>query len=67
MTGQQDTQGKTPRNFMVDARGAFVLVANQDTDNVVMMAIDAKNGKLTPTGTEVKVPAPVCLKMLTLK
>lgn len=67
LMGQQSTQGKTPRNFLVDDKGAFLLVANQDTDNVVMMALDAKTGKLTPTGTEIKVPAPVCLKMLTLR
>ncbi|MBC8156499.1 MAG: beta-propeller fold lactonase family protein, partial [Bacteroidetes bacterium] len=67
LVGQQPTQGKTPRNFMVDARGNFVLAANQDTDNVVMFTLDARTGKLTPTGTELKIPAPVCLKMLELK
>ncbi|GAA4446630.1 lactonase family protein [Nibrella saemangeumensis] len=67
LIGQQDTQGKTPRNFLVDDRGEFVLAANQDSDNVVVFKLEAKTGKLTPTGTEIKVPAPVCLKMLTLK
>ncbi|MBC8155014.1 MAG: lactonase family protein [Bacteroidetes bacterium] len=67
LVGQQPTQGKTPRNFMVDARGNYVLAANQDTDNVVMFTLDAKTGKLTPKGTELKIPAPVCLQLLELK
>lgn len=67
LVGQQPTQGKTPRNFMVDSRGNYVLAANQDTDNVVLFTLDAKTGKLTPKGTELKIPAPVCLKMLELK
>ncbi|GAA4411420.1 lactonase family protein [Nibrella viscosa] len=67
LIGQQDTQGKTPRNFMVDNKGQFILAANQDTDNVVLFSLDAKTGKLTPTGTNIQVPAPVCLKMVTLK
>lgn len=67
LTGQQPAGGKTPRNFMVDSRGAYVLIANQDTDNVVVYKANAKTGKLTATGTELKVPAPVCLKLMELK
>ncbi len=67
LTGQQPAGGKVPRNFMVDSRGEYVLIANQDTDNVVVYKADAKTGKLTATGTELKVPAPVCLKLMELK
>ncbi len=67
LVGQQDTKGKTPRNFLVDLKGDFVFVANQDTDNIVIFRRDQKTGKLKPTGQEVKIPSPVCLKMITVK
>ncbi len=65
--GKQDTQGKTPRNFMIDPKGEFMFVANQDSDTIVIFSINSKTGKLTPVGKPIKVPSPVCLKMLTLK
>lgn len=67
LVGQQDTMGKTPRNFLVDPKGEFVFVANQDTDNITVFRRDAKTGLLTYTGNSVSVPAPVCLKLLELK
>ena len=56
--------GKTPRNFMIDPSGKWVLVANQDSDNIVLFKRDAVKGTLTPTGKEIKVSMPVCLKMI---
>jgi 6-phosphogluconolactonase len=67
LIGQQDTNGKTPRNFLVDPKGEFIFVANQDTDTIVMFRVNAKTGKLVATGKPIKVPSPVCLKLLTLK
>ncbi|MFN8354576.1 MAG: lactonase family protein [Spirosomataceae bacterium] len=64
LVGHQDVLGKTPRNFIIDPTGKWVLVANQDSDNVVIFSRDAKTGKLTPTGKEINVSMPVCLKMM---
>ena len=64
LVGHQSVNGKTPRNFMIDPTGKWVLVANQDSDNVVIFSRDVKTGKLTPTGKEIKVSMPVCLKTL---
>lgn len=61
--GDQSTEGKTPRNFLIDSKGDFVIVANQDTDNITIFKRDQKTGKLTYTGQTVKVPAPVCVIM----
>ena len=61
LVGHVPTGGKTPRNFWVDPRGQFVVVANQDTDNLVVFRRDAKTGMLTATGQELKIPAPVCV------
>lgn len=67
LTGHQASGGKVPRNFTFSLNGLFVLVANQDTDNVVVFKQDPKTGKLTRTKNEVKVPSPVCMKFLRLK
>jgi len=48
---------------MITPSGKYLLVANRDTDNVVIFSIDAATGQLTYTGKEISIPAPVCLKM----
>jgi 6-phosphogluconolactonase len=64
LIGHQDVKGKTPRNFVIDPTGTYLLVANQDTDNVVTFRIDADTGKLIDIGVETNIPTPVCLKFL---
>ncbi len=61
LIGHQPTLGAKPRNFMIHPSGQYVLVANQDTDNIVVFRRDPKTGLLTDTGERAKVPAPVCL------
>jgi 6-phosphogluconolactonase len=56
------TEGKEPRNFAIDPSGTFLLVANQDTHNVITFRIDAESGQLSGTGHQVNVPMPVCVK-----
>lgn len=56
------TQGKCPRNFTVDPSGNFLLVANQDSDSVVVFRRDPGNGKLTSSGAAYRIPSPVCLR-----
>jgi 6-phosphogluconolactonase len=57
-------KGRTPRNFVIDPTGSRLLVANQDTGNIVSFRINRSTGRLTATGQQVKVPAPVCLKFI---
>jgi 6-phosphogluconolactonase len=56
------TEGKWPRNFVIDPTGRFLLVANQHTDNVVVFRIDPQTGGLKSSGSGAQVPVPVCLK-----
>jgi 6-phosphogluconolactonase len=56
--------GKHPRNFVIDPTGHFLLVANRDTDNIVIFSIDPVSGLLKATGKEIHIPNPVCLKFL---
>ena len=58
------TLGKTPRNFAIDPTGKYLFAANQDTNNVVLFRLDPATGKLTPTGQELKVGSPVCVRFL---
>jgi len=61
------TGGKVPRNFGIDPTGHFLIAANQNTDNLVVFKIDTKTGALTPTGQNLEVGAPVCVKFMALK
>lgn len=65
LVGQEPTGGENPRNFGLDPAGNFLLVANQNTDNIVTFKIDKTNGTLTKTGAEVSVSRPVCIQFLT--
>lgn len=64
LIGHQSTMGKTPRNFNFDPSGNFLLVANQNTDEIVIFKIDKQTGLLTDTGKRIRVPNPVCLKWI---
>jgi len=65
--GQQSAGGKTPRNFMIDPSGNFLLVANQDSDNIVLFKRNQTTGAIKPTGEQIKVSMPVCLKMIAVE
>lgn len=51
--------GIKPRNFSLDRTGKYLLVANQESGNLVVFAVDAETGRLTRTGNEVALNAPV--------
>jgi len=67
LKADQSTIGKTPRNFNFDPAGNFLLVANQNTDDIVIFKIDKKTGMLTDTGKRINVGSPVCLKWINKK
>ena len=58
----QSTMGLIPRNFSFDPTGNLLLVANQNSANVVVFKVDKVTGLLTDTGTRLTVSKPVCLK-----
>lgn len=60
--GHQSTLGKTPRNFNFDPTGNFLLVANQNSDEIVIFKVDKITGLLTDTQQRIKVGKPVCLQ-----
>ncbi len=58
------TRGKTPRNFNLTPDGRFLLVANQESANVVIFLVDPKTGLLTDTGNRIPISKPVCLQWI---
>lgn len=54
------SQGKTPRFFLLLEDAKKLLIANQDSDNLVVMSILA-NGQLEYSGVQAQVPRPTFL------
>jgi 6-phosphogluconolactonase len=63
----QSTMGKTPRNFSIDPSGNFLLVANQNSDDIVIFKRDKQTGLLTDTEKRIHVSKPVCLKWMNIQ
>jgi 6-phosphogluconolactonase len=61
LVGQYSTKGKTPRHFAIDPTGAFLLAANEESNNIIVFKINPATGVLTPTGKLVEAPSPVCI------
>ncbi|MEC0183748.1 lactonase family protein [Paenibacillus peoriae] len=55
-----ETFGSTPRNFNI--LSGYLVVANQDGNNIVSFAIHDDDGRLTRTGYVLEVPSPVCIE-----
>lgn len=53
------TGGRTPRDFQIF--GDFIAVANQDSDEITVLKIDKRSGKLEQTGISVPMIRPVCI------
>lgn len=65
--GFQPSLGIHPRNFNFDPTGNFLLVANRDTDEIVIFKIDKQTGLLEDTKKRIKVSKPVCIKWIVTK
>lgn len=52
--------GDWPRNFTLDPTGKFMLVANQNSENISVYGVNQDTGKLTFLYT-LDLPSPVCL------
>lgn len=53
--------GKTPRHIALDPTEKWLLVANQETDNLSVFARDAKTGKLSNEGKSFPLSRPQCI------
>jgi 6-phosphogluconolactonase len=64
LVSHQSTLGKTPRNFNFDPPGNFLLVGDQNDDEIVIFKVDKKTGLLKDTGKRIEVGKPVCIKWI---
>jgi 6-phosphogluconolactonase len=58
------TEGDWPRDFMFDPSEQFLVVANQETSNLVLLKRDSNTGRLSLTESTLAIPYPVCVKFL---
>jgi 6-phosphogluconolactonase len=56
--------GNVPRGLGLDPTGRWLFTANQKSNNAVEFAVDEKTGKISPTGRELKIGAPVDVKFV---
>jgi 6-phosphogluconolactonase len=61
--GHASSMGEIPRNFVVLPDGKHMLVANQESDSIIVMLLGA-DGVPIPTGERYEMKKPVCLKVL---
>ncbi len=57
----QSTGGLIPRNFTMDPSGNFLLVANQESSEIIVFKRNQKTGLLKKTKKKISVGHPVCL------
>lgn len=62
LIGHTPSGGHFPRHFLVLPDGKWLLAANQNSDNIVVMRID-EDGFPQPAGSEYKMPKPVCVRL----
>ena len=62
LIGSQSTFGKTPRDFTLDPSGKWLLVANQDSDTLVVFSVDSNTGLLRKVSENCEAKSVSCLK-----
>ena len=58
LVGHQAAEGKTPRNFCLDAEGRFLVVAHEDSGSVAVFSVDQETGGLTLRSRQPVAPQP---------
>ena len=58
------TKGQSPRNFAIAPGGKLLFTADEKSDKMVVFRIDPRTGRLTPTGKDLDVSQPVCVKFV---
>lgn len=56
--GYFHTRGETPRHFKFDSSGQYLIVANQDSDNLSIFNFNQSSGEIKFTGNEYQIPSP---------
>ena len=62
--GRQSSLGRTPREFLIDPTGKWLIVGNQDSDTFYVFKRDVETGKLDASPQKVAVGKPVDFKLV---
>jgi 6-phosphogluconolactonase len=62
--GRQSSLGKTPREFLIDPTGKWLIVGNQDSDTFYVFGRDVGSGQLAANPRKVAVGKPVDFKLV---
>ncbi|WP_405246004.1 lactonase family protein [Cellulophaga sp. Asnod2-G02] len=60
LVGYESCRGENPRNFSLTPEDTYLIVANQDTNNLISFKRNAQTGLLTFV-SEIEAPTPVCI------
>jgi 6-phosphogluconolactonase len=63
---QPPALGKNPRHFALDVSGDWMLVANQDSNQVAVFRRNGQTGEIVPAGQPIEVPSPACVAVAPL-
>ena len=58
------TNGQGPRDFELDPSDKYLIAANQDTDDVVIMKRNPNKGNLTKVGNNISIPECTCVHFI---
>lgn len=64
LVDRQSTLGKTPREFVIDPSGRWLIVGNQNSDSVYVFKRDVKTGKLAADPQKLSVSKPSDIKLI---
>jgi 6-phosphogluconolactonase len=64
LVSHQKSLGNTPRYFDLDPTGNYLLVANQESNDITIFKRDQMTGLLTPTGKKIEIRTPVCIRFI---
>jgi 6-phosphogluconolactonase len=59
--GRTSSGGKTPRNFVLDPTERWMIVANQESDQLSVFKRDSQTGELSKEAKSYPCPAPMCI------
>ncbi|QGR88501.1 beta-propeller fold lactonase family protein [Burkholderia multivorans] len=62
--GRQSSLGRTPREFLIDPTGKWLIVGNQDSDTFYVFGRDVGSGQLAANPRKVAVGKPVDFKLV---
>jgi 6-phosphogluconolactonase len=63
--GWENSHGRTPRFFTLDPSGAWMFIANEDSDNIMTLKVNQQTGMLTHEAESVRTGSPVCIVLAT--